>query len=298
MAHTVEPKVFLIAKTAPDMPEMRQWLDFIGADEFELPSEEATTVGNLLITLAGKRCYMSYQPHLNPNVTKVRQDLVEFIDNILAVGHHSVIEHVNYSFAIENVSRVFTAEFNRHRAGMAVSEGSMRYIRFEDIPYWIPPSIQSQSFQAYLLETTGKSYSRKDIENLGDCKELRLWRTLETAKEKTRGIFAKAFSQMEQNYQELLDIWDFESLQKFKDKKKLTSLFRRIIGMGVATGGVWTGNLRALRHIFTMRCDPAAEEEICYIASMMLQVMMEAEPAVFGDFHLEDGYWKPTYRKV
>jgi len=298
MAHLVEPTVFLIAKTAPEMPEMRQWLDFIGADEFELPPTEATTIGNLLIALAGKRCYMSFQPHLNPNVTRVRQDLVEFVDNILTVGHGSCIEHINYSFALENVSRVFTAEFNRHRAGMAVSEGSMRYIRFEDIPYWIPPSIQSQSFQDYLLEMTGKNYSTQDIALLGECKELRLWRTLETAKEKSREIFNRAFSQMEQNYQELLDIWDFESLQKFKDKKKLTSLFRRIIGMGVATGGVWTGNLRALRHIFTMRCDPAAEEEICYIASMMLQRMMEAEPAVFGDFHLENGYWKPKHWKI
>jgi thymidylate synthase (FAD) len=103
---------------------------------------------------------------------------------------------------------------------------------------------------------------------------------------------------MEENYQELLAVWNYASLQKFKDKKKLTSLFRRIIGMGVATGGVWTGNLRALRHIFAMRCDPAAEEEICYVASMMLQRMMEAEPSVFGDFYLEEGYWKPKYWKI
>ncbi|MDM8519581.1 FAD-dependent thymidylate synthase [Anaerolineales bacterium HSG6] len=267
----VEPNVFLIAKTAPDHPEMRNWLDFIGASEFALPPAEAATIGNLLIALAGKRCYMSYQPGLNPNVSKVRTDLAAFIDNILKVGHGSVIEHVNYTFAIENVSRVFTAEFNRHRAGLAVSEGSMRYIRFDDLAYWIPESI-------------------RDSED--DSPELR------EAKQKTRAVFNKAFTQMEENYQALLDIWDYESLKQFKEKKKLTSLFRRLIGMGVATGGVWTGNLRALRHIFTMRCDPAAEEEICYVASMMLERMIEAEPDVFGDFHKEDGYWKPKYMKV
>ncbi|MDM8529083.1 FAD-dependent thymidylate synthase [Anaerolineales bacterium HSG24] len=267
----VEPHVFLIAKTAPDQPEMRNWLDFIGAKEFALPPAEAATIGNLLVTLAGKRCYMSYQPGLNPNVSKVRTDLAAFIDNILKVGHGSVIEHVNYTFAIENVSRVFTAEFNRHRAGLAVSEGSMRYIRFDDLAYWIPESI-------------------RDSED--DSPELR------EAKQKTRIVFNKAFSQMEENYQALLDIWNYESLQKFKEKKKLTSLFRRLIGMGVATGGVWTGNLRALRHIFTMRCAPAAEEEICYVASMMLERMIEAEPDVFADFHKEDGYWKPRYLKI
>jgi len=267
----VEPNVFLIAKTGPDHPELRSWLDYIGADAFELPPEHAVTAGTLLTTLAGKRCYMSYQPGLNPNITRVRKDLAAFVENILKVGHGSVIEHVNYTFAIENVSRVFTAEFNRHRAGIAVSEGSMRYIRFEDIPFWMPPSLQPAEDDSL---------------------------DLSTAKERTRAVFQRAFQQMEDNYKELLEIWDYESLKTFKEKKQLTSMFRRIIGMGVATGGVWTGNLRALRHIFTMRCDPAAEEEICYVASMMLERMIEAEPEMFADFHKVDGYWQPKYWKV
>ena len=75
-------------------------------------------------------------------------------------------------------------------------------------------------------------------------------------------------------------------------------MFRRIVPIGVATGGVWSGNLRALRHIFTMRCSPAAEEEICLIGSLMLKKMMESEPLIFGDFHLVDGYWTPKYIKV
>lgn len=267
----VEPHVFLIAKTGPNHPEMRSWLDFMGADQFALPDEDGTTIGTLLTTVAGKRCYLSYQPGLNPNINRVRTDLTAFIDNILQVGHGSVIEHVNYTFAIENVSRIFTGEFNRHRAGIAVSEGSMRYIRFDDIGYWTPPSIQDSD------------------DDSADVRQ---------AKQRTREIFERAFQQMEENYQELLAVWDYESLAKFKDKKVLTSLFRRIIGMGVATGGVWTGNLRALRHIFSMRCAPEAEEEICYVASMMLERMIEAEPDIFRDFYKEDGYWKPKYWKV
>lgn len=269
--HQVEPQIFLIAKTAPDQAEMRSWLDFLGADQFTLPPQETATIGTLLTTLAGKRCYMSFQVGLNPNITRVRQDLTAFIDNILEVGHGSVIEHVNYTFALENVSRIFTAEMNRHRAGMAVSEGSMRYIRYADLPYWIPPSLQDDE---------------------ADPPDLR------QAKQQSRAIFERAFQQMEANYQDLLAVWEYDTLRKFKEKKKLTSLFRRIIGMGVATGGVWTGNLRALRHIFTMRCDPAAEEEICYIASMMLERMIEAEPDIFRDFHKVNGYWQPKHWKV
>jgi len=265
----VKPKVFLIAKTVIDHPIANEWLDSLGvSSDYDIPDG---SVGSQLTMLAGKRCYLSYEPGLNPNVSRVRDDLSEFIENILKVGHGSVIEHTNYTFAVENVSRVFTPEFNRHRAGVAVSEGSMRYIRFDDIPFWMPNSIEAKA---------------------GDSPELT------RAKYLSRDVFVRAFQQMEDNYKELLEIWDYDNIPDFRTKKKLTSMFRRIIGMGVATGGVWTINLRALRHIFTMRCDPSAEEEITMVCSMMLDKMIEAEPDIFGDFHKVDGYWQPEYRKV
>jgi thymidylate synthase (FAD) len=197
---------------------------------------------------------------------------VAFIENILKARHGSVLEHVTYTFAIENVSRVFTAEMNRHRAGWAISEGSMRYIRFSDIPFWLPFSIQD------------------DGDDPADIKE---------AKSRTREVFERAFQQMEDNYRELEDIWSLDSLKSFKEKKKLTSMMRRIIGMGVATGGVWTGNIRAIRHVLSVRIDPAAEEEIAYVFSLVLKRMIEEEPAIFADFEeTEEGFWKPKYWKV
>ena len=229
-------------------------------------------MGAHLVKLCAKRCYMSFEVGLNPNITRVRRDLAEFITNILEIKHGSVLEHVVYSFALEGVSRVFTAEMNRHRAGTAISEGSMRYIAFDDIPFWIPLSIQNVE---------------------GESPHIRL------AKERSREVFIKTFEQAQENYAQLLKIWNYrEEVKAFSQKKKLTSMFRRIIPIGVATGGVWSGNLRALRHIFTMRCSPAAEEEICLVAGLMLKKMMESEPLIFGDFHLVNGYWTPKYIKV
>lgn len=139
----VEPAVYLLAKSQVDCKEARRWLDDLGATGYEMP--EHCTNTELLTTLTGKRCYMSFEPGLNPNVTRVRQDIVAFIDNILKARHGSVIEHSTYTFALENVSRVFTAEMNRHRVGWAVSEGSMRFIRFADTPFWMPFSIFGQT---------------------------------------------------------------------------------------------------------------------------------------------------------
>lgn len=269
----VSPHVFPIIQSTINSDGVQEWLEHLGVKSYDLPSDqEKYNMGAHLVRLCAKRCYMSFEIGLNPNITRVRHDLAEFITNILEIGHGSVLEHISYSFALEGVSRVFTAEMNRHRAGTAISEGSMRYIAFEDIPYWIPLSIQNSG---------------------DDTPHVRL------AKERSRDVFAKAFRQAQENYAELQEIWNYrEEVKVFSEKKKLTSMFRRIIPIGVGTGGVWTGNLRALRHIFTMRCSPAAEEEICWVASEMLKRMIQSELLIFGDFHLVDGYWTPQHIKV
>jgi len=282
----VEIKIFNIGRTTIDREEVQRWLDHIGADQYDLPTEDTISNPALLIALAAKRCYMSFQPGLNRNVTKVRQDLSEYLDNILKSGHGSVLEHSVYTFAMEGISRVFTAEMNRHRAGWAISEGSLRYIRFSvdrdadgnkvpdtGIPWWCPPSLRE---------------APDDSPDIVQCKR-RSWH-----------LFAKAFTQQEEIYEELLDIWNIdEEAKKFSEKKKLTSLFRRIVGLGVATGGVWSGNIRALRHVITMRAAPEAEEEIAVVFSQIAKRMRQYEPYLFADFEeTSEGYFRPKYRKV
>lgn len=268
--------VFPIARTSVDREAVRLWMERIGADEYEVPDSSVASDPALLVALAAKRCYMSFQPGLNPNVTKVRRDMVDYIDNILASGHGSVLEHSVFTFAIEGVSRVFTAEMNRHRAGWAISEGSMRFIRFDrDIPWWMPISITPHE---------------SDDDDLVRRKSL------------TRDLFRFAFSQAQQTYAHLLDIWDMpEGSHNFKYKKRVTSCLRRIVPMGVATGGVWSGNVRALRHVLTMRGhEPSAEEEIFHVfGEKIAPMMIGTEPLLFGDFTTDaDGSCVPKYRKV
>lgn len=285
----VTPSVHIIAKTQVLHNEVQNWLVDKGVEyNYEL---EASS-GAQLVTLAGKRCYMSYQVGAqNRNLTKIRTDMAAFCENILNTAHGSVLEHVNYTFAIENVSRIFTAEFNRHRAGVGVSEGSLRFIRPEEFSYWIPDSIKEQTFLEYREANNipHSNYTQSDYEQ---------WLDHEWKKDKSRQVFQRAFDQMECNYYDLEQIWNIDHIKDFHTKKTLTSMFRRVIGMGIATGGVWTGNIRALRHIFTMRIDEAAEEEICHVATLMLEAIRQHEPELFADFELIDGYYEPTYVKV
>jgi thymidylate synthase (FAD) len=273
----VNIEIFNIGRTEADREQVRKWLDHLGADGYAIPEEGMVSDPALLVALASKRCYLSFEPGLNPNVTKVRSDLAEYLDNILKSGHGSVLEHSVYTFAIEGVSRVFTGEMNRHRAGWPVSEGSIRYIRMhDDICWWLPASLQPDMSKP-----------------IGDG--------LEDRKFRSRQVFNRAFKQMAENCAELLDIWKMdEGNRDFKYKKRVTSCLRRVIGMGVATGGVWTGNLRALRHVIALRADePAAEEEIFHVFSRIGKIMMEREPAIFGDFSADEhGSIVPKYRKV
>ncbi len=274
----VKPAVFLIAKTLPKDSEILTWLKHVGcSDEVAKHyafADVAKKPAERVIELAGRRCYLSFTPGLNPNVTKIREDIAEYLNNVMDSGHGSVLEHVTFTFAIEGVSRVFTGEMNRHRAGVAISEGSMRYIKYNDIPMVETPMLEANEEDGHALQVK---------------------------KVLTKQLFKRMFEQDEEGYKEFCEIWKDELAPEstFTWKKHLTSLGRRFIGMGVATGGIWTFNVRALRHMVTMRCSEAAEEEIAVVAGLILERMMKVEPILFGDFFKNDkGYWTPKYEKV
>lgn len=333
MPTQVPIEVFCIGKTQVDREEVDRWMKHIGAEEFEIPPEETVSNPALLIALAGKRCYMSFEEGLNPNVTQIRKDYVAYFDNILASGHGSVLEHTVFNFAIEGISRVFTAEMNRHRAGWAISEGSLRFIRFgENVPYWEPDSItgdniidgslidsgighiggagedirlidkSSMTREAYAAAVADKSRAimLAAADSSGYKQEL-LSNPVEVKKQLSRTVFRTAFAGQEHWYRALEIIWcdELAPTSKFAGKKQVTSMMRRIIGLGVATGGVWSGNIRALRHVFTMRAAPEAEEEMIHVFSRLVAKMVQKEPLLFGDFTIdENGFYRPKYRKV
>lgn len=270
-----EISVFRIAHTVVDREAVRAWLDDLGADKFEIPSEETVHDPALLVALAAKQCYMAFQPGLNPNVNKVRKDMIEYLDNVLKQKHGSVIEHATFTFAITGCSRVFTGEMNRHRAGVAISERSMRYIRYtaKDISFWMPKCFRDED---------------------GDSAEIK------KKKEFSRNLLESMFTRQGEAMEQFAEIWKEELAPEstFHLKKVLTSAFRRCVGMGIATGGVWTLNLRALRHTIALRTDPSAEEEIVHIFKKIGIIMLKELPEIFGDFKEKDGSFIPEYWKV
>jgi thymidylate synthase ThyX len=154
-----------------------------------------------------------------------------------------------------------THELVRHRPGTAVSQESLRFVRLADIPFWFP------------------DWAQEDAELMKRASAL--------------------LEQMEQFQHWMVGHFglDDEGV-KFSEKKHKTSFMRRFAPDGVATGLVWTANIRTLRHTIEARTDPGAEEEIRLVFGKIGELMRAEAPALFGDYTVTDGAWVPKWRKV
>jgi thymidylate synthase (FAD) len=218
--------------------------------------------GEALVELGGRLCYRSWVPGANVNVSKVREDSREYLGNILSSGHGSVLEHANYSFIFDDVSRVFTHEMVRHRAGVAVSQESMRFVALTDIPFWFP------------------EWAREDKELM--TLSIDLLHKMEDHQRWMRRRFKL----------------DDEGVP-FSEKKHKTSFMRRFAPDGVATGMLCTINIRALRHIVYMRTALGAEEEIRLVFDDVAKLALEATPNLMQDYSPnENQEWIPEFLKV
>ena len=75
------------------------------------------------------------------NQAKTKEQTDDFIKRVVAYGHHSVIEHSNFTFSIEGVSRVCSHELVRHRIA-SYTQQSQRYVKFDELNVVVPPKIK------------------------------------------------------------------------------------------------------------------------------------------------------------
>lgn len=92
--------------------------------------------GAQLAKFAGQLCYLSFGAQRTRN-----SEAAKYLEHIKASGHGSVFEHANYSLLLWGVSRAFTHELVRHRAGFGfclagdteIWSGSQQKGRFDGI---------------------------------------------------------------------------------------------------------------------------------------------------------------------
>ncbi len=136
----VRPIVIKIAETTVLPEAMDEALKVIGVSDAARSKylETRSRDGRALVEFAGRVCYESYEPGLNPNVTRVRSSPREYFQNVISRGDGSVLEHGWLSFALIGISRICSHEIVRHRVGTAISQESLRYVRPPTLKFWIP----------------------------------------------------------------------------------------------------------------------------------------------------------------
>lgn len=93
-----------------------------------------------IAALAAKLCYTDTD--ISGLKGKIdRSEQTAFIEKIVKMGHHSVLEHVTFTFGVEGVSRALTHQLVRHRIA-SYSQQSQRYVKYKDgFDYILPGSI-------------------------------------------------------------------------------------------------------------------------------------------------------------
>ncbi len=236
-----EPKVYLTGRQVVDEAELGRFLSDHG-----LTWQTDTEVGaERLCEVAGRLCYMSFG--------KGRKTNQEYIGHILEVGHGSVLEHATWNFIITGVSRSFTHELVRHRAGWGYSQLSQRYVDESEADFVEPDVIAADPhLHQVWLESVQASHA----------------------------AYVRLVDALAEKYAQYPD--------KTMRRKLARQAARSVLPNATETRIFVTANARAIRHFIELRCNEFADVEIRRVAGMILQIMQKEAPSIFGDYQWVD----------
>ncbi|HEY6021262.1 MAG TPA: FAD-dependent thymidylate synthase [Candidatus Paceibacterota bacterium] len=167
-------KIYLIGKTEPNLyPEVEGWTRSMTGkakgSQFEMRSRmQYSNQGQELIEFAGRLCYESFDL---PNPKTATNS--GYIQNIISLGHESVLEHASVTFYVEGVSRTLSHELIRHRH-LSFSELSQRYVDMEDAYTIMPPAFRGLGLPAKEKLSDGfKGKYKRAVESLKDIGKTR-----------------------------------------------------------------------------------------------------------------------------
>jgi thymidylate synthase (FAD) len=205
-----------------------------------------------LCKTAGQTCYASFGPRRSKNDVAAA-----YFERLTSAGHGSVLEHSSFSFLLYGISRSVTHELVRHRAGAAFSQISQRYVSGNVLRFVERPEYQEEG---ELHRLFGERADRAAAEYEAMAEQLL---------ERQEG----GASMLTADY-------------KTDARKKVQQTARSLLPNETEAPMVFTGNVRALRHIIEMRAEAHAESEIRNLVLRIFLCLRTADPILFGDYEL------------
>jgi thymidylate synthase (FAD) len=266
------PGVVMLARPRTNVAGLGGFLEGFDPDlGFQAYVEDPTWLpdSSQLCKTAGQLCYASFGPRRTTN-----ENAAAYFERLTSAGHGSVLEHANFSFLLYGISRSVTHELVRHRAGVGISQISQRYVSGRVLRFVERPEYQDDpELHAFFEERVDRAAA--EYEAMAD-------RLLERQKSGAALLDAE---------------------HKTDARKKVQQTARSVLPNETEAPMVFTGNVRALRHIIEMRADGHAESEIRNLAARLFLCLATADPILFGDYELQslpDGTFevKTEYRKA
>ena len=232
-------------------------------DPTELPASSQ------LCKTAGQLCYASFGAKRTTN-----ENAAAYFERLTSAGHGSVLEHASFSFLLYGISRSVTHELVRHRTGTGFSQISQRYVSGAVLRFVERPE--------YTMDAGLHRLFEERVDGAAAEYEAMAGRLLEKQ--------GKGNALLEAD-------------RATDARKKVQQTARSLLPNETEAPMVFTGNVRALRHIIEMRADEHAESEIRNLAIRLFLCVATADPILFGDYELQalpDGTYGVTtkYRKA
>lgn len=249
------PGVVLLAKPHTNVAGLAGFLE--GFDpELGFPAYVEDPTGlpdsSQLAKTAGQLCYASFGPRRTTN-----ENAAAYFERLTSAGHGSVLEHASFSFLLYGISRSVTHELVRHRAGTGFSQISQRYVSGAVLRFVERPEYQSDEELHRLFE--------ERVDGAAAGYEAMAERLLER-QEAGAGLLSAEY--------------------RTDARKKVQQTARSLLPNETEAPMVFTGNVRALRHIVEMRADEHAESEIRALALRLFACLATADPILFGDYRV------------
>lgn len=253
-----DPVVYLVGRQQTNEAEIDR---FLADHDVATWSTDTSVAGEKLAEIAGRVCYMSFAKP-RPGGAKA------YLERILESAHGSVLEHTVFSFIITGVSRSFTHELVRHRAGFGYSQLSQRYVD-ESVADFVEPDCIAGNAELHAV-----------------------W---ESAVAECQAAYIKLVEGLSRQFEDVPD--------KTLRRKLARQAARSVLPNATETKIFVTGNARAWRHFIEMRANQHAETEIRKVAVMVLEHLQNEAPLLFGDYELTEDpqagrIARTGYRKV
>lgn len=312
-----EPSVRLVGRQSVDLDALNEFI----ADEapnaawlLDLDASESDQIPEV----AGRICYMSFaKPRPGGNAA--------YLQNILQSGHGSVLEHAVWNFIISGVSRSFSHELVRHRAGWAYSQLSQRYVDESVAEYVVPHDLQ-EAVRVYQYSETSSVEEYKSPPVGDNAWLMKYWKdgnglnntefrsiyligerwceSVTDSHNSYKSLVSKMADDLEKSEYEkwrtaaaklempLFSLEDWKNTltidQKTAMRKQVRQAARSVLPNATETKLFVTVNARAARHFIELRASKHAEPEIRKVAVAMLQILQKESPNLFGDYQLRD----------